>query len=154
MGDRSWTRWTQISGAANGRLSQAPQFACVGFLVVGTLAAWWFRGTVDQGETKGLRAQIDALEQRLKLAAEQEQAAIKATQSAKEQLDALEVRMGKALVGVMAKLAEARRAQEEVLATLLSSLPNILSGDAVTIEVREMNIGQTDVKPPGRKEER
>ena len=133
--------------------SSAP-IACVGFLVVGTLAAWWFRGTVDQGETKGLRAQIDALEQRLKLAAEQEQAAIKATQSAKEQLDALEVRMGKALVGVMAKLAEARRAQEEVLATLLSSLPNILSGDAVTIEVREMNIGQTDVKPPGRKEER
>jgi hypothetical protein len=70
---------------------------CVVFLVIGCVAAWWFRGSVDRGETRGLRAQIDglreqinALEQRrLKLASEQEQAATKAAKSANEEIATL-----------------------------------------------------------------
>jgi hypothetical protein len=66
---------------------------CLIFLALGLAGAWWFRGSVDQGETRGLRAQIEGLkeqinawEQRLKLASEQEQAAAKAAQSAKEEI--------------------------------------------------------------------
>jgi hypothetical protein len=108
--------------------------ACLIFLALGLVGAWWFRGSVDQGETKGLRAQIDGLreqinawEQRLKLAGEQEQAAIKATQSAKEEIDTLKAQMeGRAPWGTMVTttktveghLLEAGRAQERVLGTL------------------------------------
>jgi hypothetical protein len=122
--------------------SSAP-IACVGFLAVGAVAAWWFRGSVDQGETKGLRAQIDALEQRLKLATEQEQAAIKATQSAKEQLDTIEMKIGNQLVREMALLEKAKqavrdigRAQQEVLETLQSASADDLATAIIDI-VRE-----------------
>jgi outer membrane murein-binding lipoprotein Lpp len=63
------------------------------FLAFGAVGAWWFRGSVDSGEIKGLKAQVEGLreqiktfEQRLNLAHEQEQAASKATQAAKESI--------------------------------------------------------------------
>jgi hypothetical protein len=107
--------------------SSAP-IACLGFLAVGAVAAWWFRGSVDQRETKGLRAQIDVLEQRVKLATEQEQAAIKATRSAKAQLDAFDMKLGNLVVRERALVEKAKQAvrdiertQEEVLGTLQPS---------------------------------
>ena len=67
------------------------------FFVLGAVATWWFRGSVDSGEIKGLKAQagglreqLNAVEQRLELAHEQEQAASKATQAAKEVITKLQ----------------------------------------------------------------
>jgi hypothetical protein len=40
------------------------------FLVIGAGAAWWFRGATMSGERDGLKARIDALEERLRLAAD------------------------------------------------------------------------------------
>jgi DNA repair exonuclease SbcCD ATPase subunit len=98
-------------------------------------AAWWFRGSVDQGETRGLRAQIDglreqinALEQRLKLASEQEQAATKAAKSAneeiatlKEEIEAARVpikEMSGRIAGIVEHMREFGKAQEKVRETL------------------------------------
>jgi hypothetical protein len=116
--------------------SSAP-IACVGFLAVGAVAAWWFRGSVDQGETKrlraqveGLREQINALEQRLKLAGELEQTAIRATQSAKEDLATLKEQMKDRVPwGTMVtttstvegRFREIENAQERVLGTVQPS---------------------------------
>jgi murein L,D-transpeptidase YcbB/YkuD len=107
---------------------------CLIFLALGLAGAWWFRGSVDQGETRGLRAQIEGLkeqinawEQRLKLASEQEQAAIKATQSAKDEIATLTeqmanrvsvVTMATTTASIEGHLVEARRAQEQVSGTL------------------------------------
>jgi hypothetical protein len=92
---------------------------------------------MDQGETKGLQAQIEALkeqinawQQRLTLAGEQEQAAIKALQSAKEELTTLKtqmenrvsvVTMATTTASIEGHLVEARRAQEQVSGTLKPS---------------------------------
>jgi hypothetical protein len=130
--------------------SSAP-VACVVFLVVGAVAAWWFRRSVDQGEIKGLRAQIgglkeqiSALEQRLKLAGEQEQVAMKATQSLREEGATLKAQLEgaipkeriqeakhevqkriteeeRALASFEAQILKLERAQEQVLGTLQHS---------------------------------
>jgi len=64
---------------------------CVAFLILGIVAAWWFRGSTDKGrldgvkaQNEGLREQIHAWEQRLTLAREQEQAATKKPQRLKK----------------------------------------------------------------------
>jgi septal ring factor EnvC (AmiA/AmiB activator) len=43
------------------------------FLALGAIAAWWFRGAMDDGEIRGLKAQVQALEERLRLAADRAQ---------------------------------------------------------------------------------
>jgi hypothetical protein len=111
---------------------------CLIFLALGLAGAWWFRGSVDHGETRGLRAQIEGLkeqinawEQRLKLASEHEQAASKATQSAKDEITTLKeqmankvsaVTMATTTASIEGHLVEARRAQEQVSGTLQPSL--------------------------------
>jgi hypothetical protein len=91
------------------------------FLALGLAGAWWFRGSMDQRETNGLRAQIGALkeqinvfEQRLKLAGEQEQVAVKATQAAKEE------------IAVLKGLMNMRASREEIAATTSSVETHIL----------------------------
>ena len=105
------------------------------FLALGLGAAWWFRGSMDQRETTGLRAQIGALkqqinvlEQRLKLAWEQEQVAVKATQAAKEEIATLKIQVraspeviAAATSSVENYIIEIGRAQNKVMETLQTS---------------------------------
>jgi hypothetical protein len=90
--------------------------ACLIFLALGLVGAWWLRGSIDQGETKGLKEQNNALEQRLKLAGEQEKAAIQAARRLNDAIGA------KRLAEASEHVANARRhlesAQEKVFRTL------------------------------------
>jgi hypothetical protein len=80
--------------------------ACLIFLALGLVGAWWLRGSIDQGETKGLKEQNNALEQRLKLAGEQEKAAI---QAARRLNDAIDAMLHKRLAEASEHVADARR---------------------------------------------
>jgi hypothetical protein len=43
------------------------------FFAFGLMIAWWFRGRTDDGEIRGLKAQIGAMEERLRLATDRAQ---------------------------------------------------------------------------------
>jgi hypothetical protein len=112
--------------------------ACLIFLGIGLGSAWWFRGSVDQGEVKGLRAEVDVLEQRLKLAGDQEQAAIKATKSAEEAFASFRAHLDKtlqakimgeaaAIVDLQSRIHEIGQAQAQVERTLEPYRERVLS---------------------------
>jgi hypothetical protein len=126
MGTDFWLRQWQA-------FTQAP-VACLFFVALGAVAAWWLRKSVDQGkaegleaQNQGLREQINAWEQRLKLASEQEQAAIKARQAAEKNLATLDAQikrrapiaeMDTTITAAKMYTADIGRAQDRVLHTL------------------------------------
>jgi hypothetical protein len=64
------------------------------FLAVGAIAAWWLRGSVDKGEINGLRARVNVLEERLRLAADQAQTAVEAKERLAADLEKLQKQIG------------------------------------------------------------
>jgi hypothetical protein len=101
--------------------------ASLSFLAIGLFTAWCIRGWLDRREIKGLKEQINTWDQRLKLAGDQEQAAIRARQSATEELATLKTQMeNKVSLGTMTTttanvethILEIGRAQDQVRETL------------------------------------
>jgi hypothetical protein len=84
-----------------------------GLLVAVVGGAWWLRGHFEQSEKNGLRAQVAALDQQLKLAKQQFEISERETASFKQQVTALQEQINRG-----AKLRELTNATTDLTITL------------------------------------
>src|SRR6185503_11985940 len=105
----------------------AAPFIVLGLMVAAAGVAWWFRGSLDRGTIGGLTAQVGALGERARLAADREQAAIEARKVVEAQVTNLQALIeGSAPMQAIAStsslaaaaLLDLGQAQDEVSATL------------------------------------
>jgi hypothetical protein len=113
----------------------APALA-LGLMMIVAAAAWWLRSIFGRSEIKGLKAQISAaqaigkmLEQRLRIAREQEQAAVATLQQFEAQIAELQREVlfspdrVKACVDVLVNTVTGMKTQQDALAITLGHPP-------------------------------
>jgi hypothetical protein len=127
--------------------------AALVLLVLGLLAAWWFRGVVDAGEirglkeglnaeTNGLRAQLAVRDERLQLASEKEKTLTDAVGKATAEYSRLHSQIEtKADPNLSATAAETAQAIGQI-ATANNALRGLLATKAVTYVVKTDSEGR------------